>query len=358
MEMETVKSLLRNRGKIMLWAVFAVVTFISFTPWTRLSAGESRQPEKKWKVLHIMSYHSPWKWTDDQLAGFKYALRGLDIEYKVFQMDTKRNSSEEWKEKVGKEARDLIDAWKPDLVYTNDDNAQQYVTRYYVNKNIPFVFSGVNADPAKYGFVGSTNMTGVLEQEHFVGTVRLLKGISPEVKKIAVIVDEGAMWHGVMKRMRKNLVHLSDIEIASWDVMKTFAGFKNRMKELESEVDAVALLGIFTYKDKTGKNVPYQDVLRWTAENSHLPDFSFWKDRVSHGTLCTMTVSGYEQGLAAGKIARGILVEGRSPSSYAMKPTVKGEPVVSVARIKKLGIKADAEILLSADLIEKFQWEE
>ena len=45
---------------------------------------------EKFKVLHIMSYHSPWKWTDDQLQGFKDALSGLDIEYKVFQMDTKK----------------------------------------------------------------------------------------------------------------------------------------------------------------------------------------------------------------------------------------------------------------------------
>ena len=88
-----------------------------------------------------MSYHSPWKWTDDQLTGFKDALNGLNVEYKIFQMDTKRKSSKEWKEKLGKEARDLIDTWKPSLVYTNDDNAQEYVTKYYVNTRTPFVFS-------------------------------------------------------------------------------------------------------------------------------------------------------------------------------------------------------------------------
>ena len=210
--------------------------------------GESRQlSEKKWKILHIMSYHSPWEWTDDQLKGFKDALRDLDIEYRVFQMDTKRKSSEEWKEKVGKEAKELIESWKPDLVYTSDDNAQKYVATYYVNSDIPFVFSGVNADPNNYGFMGSKNITGVLEQEHFVESVQLLKETVPNVYKIAVIFDEGPTWPGVMKRMKANLDKLPGIEFISWETIKTFEQFKNRMKALQTKADAVALIGIFIF---------------------------------------------------------------------------------------------------------------
>ena len=314
-------------------------------------------PKATWKVLHIMSYHSPWKWTDDQLNGFKDALQGLDIEYRVFQMDTKRKSSEEWKQKAGKEARELIESWQPDLVYTNDDNAQEYVAKYFVNSSIPVVFSGVNADPQKYGFVGSKNITGVLEQEHFVESTQLLREIVPNVHKIAVIFDEGPTWPGVMKRMKANLDKLPNLEFTSWETIKTFEQFKHRMKELQTKADAVVLLGIFTFTDESGNNVPYSEVLRWTADNSRLPDFSFWKDRISYGTLCTVTVSGYEQGFAAGKIARGILADGKNPSDYPMKPTMKGEPVISLARANKLGIRIKSGILLTAQVINKFEWE-
>src|SRR3990172_1215127 len=110
---------------------------------------------KKLRILHVMSYHSPWRWTDGQFDGFKEALTGLDVEYKVFQMDTKRNSSEEAKNKAGAAARALVESWKPDLVYTSDDDAQIYFARHYVGSRILFVFSGVNEDPAKYGFSGS-----------------------------------------------------------------------------------------------------------------------------------------------------------------------------------------------------------
>ncbi len=130
------------------------------------------------------------------------------------------------------------------------------------------------------------------------------------------------------------------------------------MVDLQDKVDAVAMLGIFTYKDETSTNVPFTEVLRWTAENSRLPDFSFWESRIPYGTFCAVTVSGYAQGLAAGKIASGILFEGRSPSSYAMKPTIKGKPVISLARAKKLGIRIDTGILLTAQVIQNYKWDE
>jgi ABC-type uncharacterized transport system substrate-binding protein len=314
-------------------------------------------PKLKYKILHIMSYHSPWRWTDGQFKGFKDALRGLDIEYKVFQMDTKRNSYQEWKIEKGKEARRLIDEWKPDLVYTTDDDAQEHVARHYVNKNIPFVFSGVNKDPKTYGFEGSKNITGAVEHEHFVESVRLLKEIVPNVRKIAAVFDDAEMWGPVMKRMKEKSAQLPDVEFVSWDVIRTFKEYKRKIKGYPGKADAIALIGIFNFKDEGGRNIPYQEVLKWTAENSRLPDFSFWIDRVHYGTLCAVNVSEYEQGLAAGRIAYAVVVQGRKPPDFPMKPTVKGIPVVSLARAGRLGIKIKSGALLSSEVIRKFEWD-
>lgn len=313
--------------------------------------------EGKYKVLHVMSFHSPWQWTDGQLQGFQEAMQGVPTEYKVFQLDAKRNSSTEAKEKKGKEARDLIDAWKPDLVYTSDDEAQEYVAKYYVNKDTPFVFSGVNADPKLYGFTGSRNNTGVLEQEHFVESVKLLKAIAPDVKRIAVVFDDASMWDPVMKRMKEQARELPGVQFVVWDVIRTFEEFKQKIRGYPGQADAIAMIGIFNFKDENGKNVPFEEVLKWTTENSRLPDFSFWGNRVDYGTLCSVTVSEREQGLAAGRMARAILVEGKSPASFAMKPTVKGIPMLSLARAAKLGIKVKSGILLSAVVVQKFEWD-
>lgn len=337
------------------WFVFPLISLLFFGTCTELGASDFL-PSRTWKILHVMSYHLPWEWTETQFSGFKEALKDLNVEYRVFQMNTKKNSSIQGKEKMGEEARDLIDSWKPDLVYTNDDDAQQYVARHYVNGKIPFVFSGVNAAPEKYGFSGSSNITGVLEQEHFVESVLLLKEIVPSVKRIAVIVDQDAMWEPVLARMKAKQAQIPQVSFVSWDAIGTFSEYKEKIEALRQQADAVALIGIFGFKDQAGNNVPYREVLQWTAEHSKLPDFSFWGDRISFGTLCAVTVSGYEQGLAAGRIARKILTEGKSPDSFHMEPSAKGVPMINLARAGTLGIKVKTTTLLSSQVIEQFEW--
>ena len=128
MKREWVKRLVSCQKKTrLLFLITIIMVSVQLIPMDYARGERTHVPEKEWRILHVMSYHSPWKWTDDQFNGFRAALRGLDIKYKVFQMDTKRKSTEIWKQTIGKKARDLIDAWKPDLVYTNDDIAQEYV---------------------------------------------------------------------------------------------------------------------------------------------------------------------------------------------------------------------------------------
>jgi ABC-type uncharacterized transport system substrate-binding protein len=317
---------------------------------------QDRSPPSPVRILHVMSYHSPWRWTDGQLEGFKAGLGDVPAEYRVFQLDTKRWSSSEQKDERGKLARDLVAAWKPDLIYTTDDDAQDLVTRYYLDTPIRNVFSGVNKAPEHYGFDKANNVTGVIEHEHFAESVRLLKNVVPSLKRLVVVLDDAAMWQPVVARMKAAALP-DGVSIVGWETIKTYAEYKARIAAYPGIADGIALIGIFNFKDAAGKNVPYQDVMRWTAENSTLPDLGFWIDRVHYGTLVAVTVSEREQGLAAGKLARAIVRDGKSPSSLAMRPTSKGLPVISLARAKKLGITVRSEQLLSAEVVTRFEWE-
>jgi ABC-type uncharacterized transport system substrate-binding protein len=316
----------------------------------------AERQEKPLRILHVMSYHSPWRWTDGQFEGFKVGLGELPAEFRVVQMDTKNHSDHAAKEAKAREARALIEGWKPDLVYSTDDDAQEWVTRHYLNSTVPQVFSGVNKAPEHYGFDRANNVTGVLEQEHFGESVRLLKSIVPGMKRLVVVLDDAEMWRPVVQRMRATELP-AGVEIVGWETIRTFAEYKKRIAAFPEIADAIALIGIFGFKDERGKNVPYQEVLKWTAENSRLPDLGFWVDRVHHGTLAAVTVSEREQGLAAGKLARRILVDGISPASLPMQATTKGLPVISLARARKLGITVRTEQLLSAQVITRFEWD-
>ncbi len=213
------------------------------------------------KILHVMSHHSPWRWTDGQLQGFKDGL-AAPAQFKVFQIDAKRQSTPEEMQARAREARAAIDRWKPDLLYTSDDEAQDLVARHYVNTELPVVFSGVNKPPQSYGFDGAPNVTGVLEHEHSLQSIRLLQALAPGARRFVAVFDEAPLWPSVQARMKAATAGLADVEFVAWDTVRTFEEYKTKVKDYQTGADAIALIGVFNFKDEQGKNVPYQQVMR------------------------------------------------------------------------------------------------
>lgn len=114
------------------------------------------------KCLFVSSYHQGYEWSDGVERGVRQALEGK-CELRQFDMDTKRQKSEEFKKRVALEAKRLIESWKPDVVITADDNAAKYLIKpYFKDSAVPFVFCGVNWSADEYGFPYS-NVTGMVE---------------------------------------------------------------------------------------------------------------------------------------------------------------------------------------------------
>jgi ABC-type uncharacterized transport system substrate-binding protein len=331
---------------------------LSLFYFSSFGVSASELAKTSFKILHVMSYHHIWEWNSQQFQGFKDGLGNLDVEYKIVELDTKRNSDPVAIQEKAELAKQIIADWQPDLLYTNDDNAQTYVAQHYVGTSLPIVFSAVNRDPSEYGFVGSPNVTGVMEYEHIIPTINLLREINSDIKSIAVIIDDDPTWRGVISRMRSNMKLLEGVEVTNWSLILTFDEYKQKIIQLQNQVDAIALLGVFNLKDDLGNDVDYKDVLKWTADNSRLPDFSFWESRVDSGTLLAVAVSGYEQGYLAGEMARRILHDGLSPKSIEMSPSLKGEPMISLPRAKALNIELDVQMLLDTTIKNKYSWEE
>lgn len=114
------------------------------------------------KCLFISSYHKGYAHADQIEAGVRSTLKG-HCELHQFDMDTKRRSSTQDKKKSALAARAVIDSWKPDIVITADDNAVKYLIEpFYKNKDLPFVFCGLNWTASEYGLPYS-NATGMIE---------------------------------------------------------------------------------------------------------------------------------------------------------------------------------------------------
>ncbi|MDC7218725.1 MAG: ABC transporter substrate binding protein [Spirochaetales bacterium] len=309
------------------------------------------------KILEVNSYSSDWLWIQQQHSGFVKGMEGVDVDIRVVDLDSKNRSDEEV-DRLVRDAESLIETWKPDLIYLTDDRAQSEVAVPQLNKKIPLVFSGVNKGLSDYGFDKAQNVTGVLEIEHFRSTLNLLTNVLNEDDlNVAFIIDDDPTWNGVSERIKQNFRTEGGFRIHSWAKPSTFEEYKEVIADLHGEVDAIGLLGVFRFKGEDGEFVDYEEVLKWTAENSEIPDFSFWDSRVERGTLCVVTVSGYEQGLLAGEMARKILVDRVLPVEIEPEPSAKGEPMISLARARDLELKIKSTLLLNSQVVTDYAWE-
>ena len=115
------------------------------------------------KILIIDSYHEGYPWSDGTVAGAQTGLKDSGVDIKIFRMDTKRNTSDEFAKQAGEKAKAFIEEYKPDVVIASDDPAAKYIiVPFYKDAALPFVFCGVNWDAGIYGFPFK-NTTGMVE---------------------------------------------------------------------------------------------------------------------------------------------------------------------------------------------------
>lgn len=309
------------------------------------------------RIAHVMSFDSPWRWTDGQLQGFREGLGLPRADIRVFQMDVKRHPSDAAKAERGRAARAFVDAFAPDLLYASDDDAQLHVSRHYLGTRLPVVFSGVNRDAAAHGFDGVPNVTGVLEREHVAETLRLLRELVPGLRRVTVLSDAGDYWDAVIRRVHQGLDAVGGLAPARVVRPQTLAEYQRAVEQARGEADALLHLGILSFLDAGGRPVPYPVVQRWVVEHSLLPDASFWIDRVFHGTLASVTVSELEQGRSAGRLARAILVDGTAPSALPMRATTQGHPAINLKRAQALGLTVRSTQLLQSEVVRSYDWD-
>jgi ABC-type uncharacterized transport system substrate-binding protein len=299
------------------------------------------------KVLLIFSYHPEHPWVVEETRGAEDILEERGVETEKFYLDTKRNTSAEWKEEVAEEAVRKIDDFKPDLVIVFDDNACELVAKEYIGESLPFVFCGMNGEPEDYGFPAQ-NITGVIERHHLEATINLLKQLVPDVEKLAIISDDSPTSQAFITRVR-NII--PPIEISEFYTTNDFDAWKAEVQELQTKVDAIGIYVYHTIKENSEEqSLPPEDVLGWTLENSELPGFAFSDFTVRDGVLCGVTVSGYEQGMTAAEIAIRIL-NGETPADIPIECPEKGTPMINRIRAEELNIEIPADVLEAVEIL-------
>ncbi|TFH91138.1 ABC transporter substrate-binding protein [Vibrio ouci] len=291
------------------------------------------------KVLLIESYHSEFEWDKSYVQGIQDTLQ-QGIELETYQMDTKRVPPSEY-EKMAELAFVKYIELNPDVVILGDDNALKYMWPMIFDDPISVVFLGINSNPREVfkDHQGQAKVTGVLERPLFVKTIGELKHfLSDKEMKVRIMFDSGVTSNIARQYIERQYLMIKhnlgvEIEIVS-------AGTKQEwQKNIVSAADenfSVIIVGLYqTLIDREGNNVPADDVITWTHQNSELPVFAFWdfavaSDKAAGGVV----LFGNSQGVMAGTLVNRI-VNGESARSIPIQIGNQGKAIYSTSAMER-----------------------
>jgi len=297
------------------------------------------EPQDK-KILFINSYHAGYEWSDGIEKGLETGLKGKNIALEKFYMDTKRNREAEAIKNAAEMARQKIEAFRPDIVITADDNAAKHVIApHYKDSALPFVFTGVNWDASVYGFPYA-NVTGMEE-------VSLIRSLMDNLAKYAKGNRTGLISIDAISGKR-NVDHFEKELGYSFDkvyYVKSFDEWKQRFEALQAEVDIVILenpKGITGWDNQKGKS--------FIEANTRIPTGTTHVWLAPYAVL-TIAKIPEEQGMWAAETALAILA-GKSPSEIPIVKNQQGKLYLNLKLATPIDIVFDYSMIKNAEIIK------
>jgi len=267
------------------------------------------------RIFILHSYNVDFSWDVGINIGLERIFANKPYKIRTYYMDTKRHPEKSYMERIGATARNAIDSWRPDIIIALDDNAQEYVARYYINQpDIKIIYAGINKDLEDYGYQNAKNATGILERLNYNAVKDILLQVMPiDHRKVIHISDASATSEGIHKEIASfNWAPLKFIESIQCE---TIQEWQEAIKDAENgKADFILFTHYHTILDKLeGKVLPAKKIMQWTMENSTLPAVSFWGFYVEDGGMMAVALSPYEQGEIAAKMAQDILEHKKEP---------------------------------------------
>jgi ABC-type uncharacterized transport system substrate-binding protein len=319
-----------------------LVCAIYFVSLPLTPADAQRNPSLKKRVLLINSYHKGYTWSDiitDTVIAYFNKYASSEVEIKIAYMDTKRNNSEEFKQKMGLEMKKLIESWKPDLIIGSDDNASKYViSPYFLNSKIPFVFCGLNDDPKSYGFPAK-NVTGLRE-------IDLIEPLYNHMKKYAR--GKRAGYLAADKDVQRVMARVNEEQFGQkFDkiyFIKDFAEWKKYFLIIQNEVDMLFMQDVCIVSDWNK-----EEAIRFLKENIKIPNGSTTDIQEDYCLIC-ISKSPKEHGTWAAEAALKIL-HGAKPADIPIALNKKGALILNLILADKLNIVFSPAMLRTAETI-------
>ena len=302
-----------------------------------LAAEKSGNPT----VLILNSYHHNYTWSDRELDGIfeTLAASGLKPEIHVEFLDSKNFPKNDHFEQLKALFAVKYGKNRPSILIVLDNPAFEFAIRYrkVLFSNIPIVFSGLNDyEPAM--LKGETAVTGVVEKQDMIGTVKLAKLIQPGLKEIVVLHDFTSSGLASRKEAEEQFATLSgDIKFRYLpdmpidEIVTTVKGLK----------PGTALLPFSYSRDINGKVFTHSELTEILGKNSAVPVYGTKVERLGYGIIGGNLLEGKSHGAQGAALAVRIL-RGEQAAVIPIITEPKSSTMFDYSFLKKFKIKLDS----------------
>ncbi|MBF0465032.1 MAG: hypothetical protein HQK88_06500 [Nitrospirae bacterium] len=296
----------------------------------------------KKRVLILHSYDTSYGWVRDINVGINRVLKNKTHYFvRWHYLDTKRHPWREFKENSGKVARSMIDKWQPDVIIAVDDDAQEYVAKYYNNNpKITIVFSGVNNEIEDYRFDKAQNVTGILERlpldavKEGLQTFSHMAGKTGPIK-VFFIGDKSETVMGDEKWIRQ--YNWNPVKLEGTCLVNTLDEWRDAVDNASKSVDYILVSNYrkILRSKGTSELVPPKELIDFTIKHSKVPVIgtnAFFGD---DGGMLAIATSPFEQGTVAAKMAVDILDNKTHPKDIPIAVTSQFVVSMNDSRVKE-----------------------
>ncbi len=319
------------------------------------------------RIFILHSYEKDHVCGQPQHDGVVFALRQAgyrdteNLELEVYYMDTKqRNNIPELIERQALLARKRIDAFKPDVLVTLDDNAFSSVGLAYAQAPFPVVFCGVNQCLEQYNarvhFLDARHapghtITGVYEKLHVSDALRVHCRLFPGVQTVQFIVDRSVTGRAIFEQITKELSGDPPPCVWRMTVVDSWEAYQEEIRRVNRDSSISALYpAVLLLKDKDSTTYTAKQIIPWTTQVSTKPELGVNNMFTRLGMFGGAAVDFFSMGKQAGRMVARIL-QGEDPAGIAIEDSQRYALAFNLHRAAVLGLDIPQDVILSADEI-------
>jgi len=302
-----------------------------------VSASASSLSEPK-RVLVLQSFRNAMPVNSDFFAGIREGLdqpTHIQVEIDSEDLDLSRINDEEYVRKLVEIYALKYRTSPPNLIIATHTTATRLLLnhRNELFPGVPIVFCAAVLSSEELEQL-PPDVTGVTSKGDFAGTLKLMSRLHPDMRQIALILGG------------------SDLDmLREPDVRKALSPFESRFKviwlrglplpELIETAKALpphtAILYVVQFGDRDGISYVPRKVVQAVSKAASVPVYGLWDTLISTGIVGGRLILIEQQGVAAGKIARRILL-GEAPASIPVVRMERNPVVVDARQLKRWNI--------------------